>query len=55
MMLLTFNITDGITFQFISISFQKIVTGHRKEVNPLDCYFAFSILLVISDLPKNQM
>ncbi len=40
MMPLSFSITDGIAFGFISISFLKIVTGRHKEVNPLVHYFA---------------
>ena len=40
MMPLSFSITDGIAFGFISISFLKIVTGRSKEVNPLVHYFA---------------
>ena len=40
MMPLSFSITEGIAFGFISISFLKIVTGRRKEVNPLVHYFA---------------
>ncbi len=40
MMPLSFSITDGIAFGFISISFLKLVTGRSKEVNPLVHYFA---------------
>lgn len=40
MMPLSFSITEGIAFGFISISFLKIVTGRYKEVNPLVHYFA---------------
>ena len=40
MMPLSFSITDGIAFGFISISFLKIVTGRSKEVHPLVHYFA---------------
>lgn len=40
MMPLSFSITDGIAFGFISISFLKLVTGRHKEVNPLVHYFA---------------
>lgn len=40
LMPLSFSITDGIAFGFISISFLKIVTGRHKEVNPLVHYFA---------------
>lgn len=40
MMPLSFSITDGIAFGFISISFLKIVTGRHKELNPLVHYFA---------------
>ncbi len=40
MMPLSFSITDGIAFGFISISFLKIVTGRSKEVNVLVHYFA---------------
>ena len=40
MMPLTFSITEGIAFGFISISFLKIVTGRHKELNPLVHYFA---------------
>ncbi len=40
MMPLSFSITEGIAFGFISISFLKIVTGRHKEVNPLVHYFA---------------
>ncbi|MDE0636879.1 MAG: NCS2 family permease [Candidatus Poribacteria bacterium] len=40
LMPLSFSITDGIAFGFISISFLKLVTGRHKEVNPLVHYFA---------------
>ena len=40
MMPLSFSITEGIAFGFISISFLKIVTGRHKELNPLVHYFA---------------
>ncbi len=40
MMPLSFSITEGIAFGFISISFLKLVTGRHKEVNPLVHYFA---------------
>ncbi len=40
MMPLSFSITDGIAFGFISISLLKIVTKRHKEVNPLVHYFA---------------
>lgn len=40
MMPLSFSITEGIAFGFISISFLKLVTGRSKEVNPLVHYFA---------------
>ena len=40
MMPLSFSITDGIGFGFISMSFLKLVTGRSKEVNPLVHYFA---------------
>ena len=40
LMPLSFSITDGIAFGFISISFLKIVTGRHKELNPLVHYFA---------------
>jgi AGZA family xanthine/uracil permease-like MFS transporter len=40
MMPLSFSITDGIAFGFISMSFLKLVTGRSKEVNPLVHYFA---------------
>jgi AGZA family xanthine/uracil permease-like MFS transporter len=40
MMPLSFSITDGIGFGFISMSFLKLVTGRGKEVNPLVHYFA---------------
>lgn len=40
MMPLSFSITDGMAFGFISISFLKIVTGRSKEVHPLVHYFA---------------
>lgn len=40
MMPLSFSITEGIAFGFISMSFLKLVTGRRDEVNPLVHYFA---------------
>ncbi len=40
MMPLSFSITEGIAFGFISMSFLKIVTGRSSEVNPLVHYFA---------------
>ncbi|MDE0316075.1 MAG: NCS2 family permease [Candidatus Poribacteria bacterium] len=40
LMPLSFSITDGIAFGFISISFLKLVTGRHKELNPLVHYFA---------------
>lgn len=40
MMPLSFSITDGIGFGFISLTFLKLVTGRRKEVNPVIYYFA---------------
>lgn len=40
MMPLSFSITEGIAFGFISMSFLKLVTGRRNEVNPLVHYFA---------------
>ncbi|MDE0482002.1 MAG: NCS2 family permease [Candidatus Poribacteria bacterium] len=40
MMPLSFSITEGIAFGFISISFLKLVTGRHKELNPLVHYFA---------------
>ena len=40
MMPLSFSITEGIAFGFITMSFLKLVTGRSKEVNPLVHYFA---------------
>ncbi len=40
MMPLSFSITEGIAFGFISMSFLKLVTGRRDEVHPLVHYFA---------------
>lgn len=40
MMPLTFSITEGIAFGFISVSFLKIVTKRSKEVHRLVHYFA---------------
>ncbi|CAI8042796.1 Putative permease MJ0326 [Geodia barretti] len=40
MMPLSFSITDGIGFGFISFAFLKLVTGRRKEVHPIIYYFA---------------
>ena len=40
MMPLSFSITEGIAFGFISMSFLKFVTGRRDEVHPLVHYFA---------------
>lgn len=40
MMPLSFSITEGIAFGFISMSFLKIVTRRSSEVNPLVHYFA---------------
>ena len=40
MMPLTFSITEGIAFGFITTSFLKIVTGRGKEVHPLVHFFA---------------
>lgn len=51
MMPLAFSITEGIAFGFISMSFLKIVTGRRKEVNPMVHYFAiFFIAVYMRDL-----
>lgn len=46
MMPLSFSITDGISFGFISMSFLKIVTGRSKDVHPLVHYFAVFFLAV---------
>ena len=40
MMPLTFSITEGIAFGFISMSFLKIITGRYKEAHPLVHFFA---------------
>jgi len=40
MMPLTFSITDGISFGFISYSLIKLLTGRGKEVNPFVYIFA---------------
>jgi AGZA family xanthine/uracil permease-like MFS transporter len=40
MMPLSFSITDGIGFGFISFAFLKLVTGRRKEAHPIIYYFA---------------
>ena len=40
MMPLSFSITDGIGFGFISLAFLKLVTGRSKEVHPIIYYFA---------------
>lgn len=51
MMPLSFSITDGIGFGFISLAFLKLVTGRRKEVHPVIYYFAlFFIACYIGDL-----
>ena len=51
MMPLSFSITDGIGFGFISLAFLKLVTGRRKEVHPIIYYFAlFFIACYIGDL-----
>ncbi len=51
MMPLAFSITEGIAFGFISMSFLKLVTGRRKEVNPLVHYFAvFFIAVYVREL-----
>ncbi len=51
MMPLTFSITEGISFGFISMSFLKIVTGRSKDVNPLVHYFAvFFVAVYMRDL-----
>lgn len=51
MMPLSFSITDGISFGFISMSFLKIVTGRSKDVHPLVHYFAvFFIAVYMRDL-----
>ena len=38
---LSYSITDGIGFGFISLAFLKLVTGRRKEIHPVIYYFAF--------------
>ena len=51
MMPLSFSITDGIGFGFISLAFLKLVTGRRKEIHPIIYYFAlFFIACYIGDL-----
>lgn len=51
MMPLSFSITDGIGFGFISLAFLKLVTGRRKEIHPVIYYFAFFfIACYIGDL-----
>jgi AGZA family xanthine/uracil permease-like MFS transporter len=51
MMPLSFSITDGIGFGFISFAFLKLVTGRRKEAHPIIYYFAlFFIACYIGDL-----
>ena len=51
MMPLTFSITDGIGFGFISLAFLKLVTGRHKEIHPVIYYFAlFFIACYIGDL-----
>ena len=51
MMPLSFSITDGIGFGFISLAFLKLVTGRRKEVHPVIYYFAlFFIACYIGNL-----
>lgn len=45
MMPLTFSITEGIAFGFISYSFLKLVTGRGREVNWL--VYLFSILFIV--------
>ncbi len=41
MMPLSFSITDGIGFGFISLAFLKAVTGRWREIHPIIYYFAF--------------
>ena len=51
MMPLSFSITDGIGFGFISLAFLKLVTGRRKEIHPIIYYFAlFFVACYIGDL-----
>ncbi len=45
MMPLTFSITEGIAFGFISYSFLKLVTGRGREVNWL--VYLFSVLFIV--------
>lgn len=51
MMPLSFSITDGMGFGFISLAFLKLVTGRHKEIHPIIYYFAFFfIACYIGDL-----
>jgi AGZA family xanthine/uracil permease-like MFS transporter len=45
MMPMTFNITEGIAFGFISYTFLKVVTGRAREVSPWVAIFA--VLFVV--------
>lgn len=45
MMPLTFSITDGIAFGFISYALLKLVTGRAKEVHWL--IYVFALLFIV--------